>query len=170
MMEFHSFRFTPPTGDRLPFDYLAVRQRQRGAIVSKITIKREDHGLVSRWLHDELKVGDEIDVEAPNGTFIFSAREADSVVLIAGGVGITPMMSTTRYLTETRWPGRIYLVLGFQAPRDFIFRDEITALASSNTNLSVTVAMSRPGDESRSGTLAMSMGGCLPRQCPILVT
>jgi ferredoxin len=48
----------------------------------EITVKREDHGLVSRWLHDELTVGDEIDVEAPNGTFVFTGKEADSLMLI----------------------------------------------------------------------------------------
>jgi ferredoxin-NADP reductase len=34
----------------------------------EITVKREDQGLVSRWLHDELDIGDEVEIEAPNGT------------------------------------------------------------------------------------------------------
>jgi ferredoxin-NADP reductase len=72
----------------------------------EITAKREEHGLVSRWLHDELRLGDEVEVEAPNGTFTFSGKEGESVVLIAGGVGITPRMSAARYLTETKWPAR----------------------------------------------------------------
>ena len=35
------------------------------------------------------------------------------------------MMSVARYLTETGWPGMVHLILGFRAPGDFIFRDEI---------------------------------------------
>ena len=66
-------------------------------------------------------------------------------------MGITPMMSTARYLTETKWPGKVYLILGFRTPRDFIFRKEIAELEARNANLSVTVAMSRPGDEPWSG-------------------
>jgi ferredoxin-NADP reductase len=35
-------------------------------------VKREDDGLVSRWLHDEVRLGDKIEIEAPNGTFFFT--------------------------------------------------------------------------------------------------
>ena len=50
----------------------------------EITVKREDHGLVSRWLHDVLQPGDEVVIAAPNGTFTFTGKEAESVVLIGG--------------------------------------------------------------------------------------
>jgi ferredoxin-NADP reductase len=106
---------------------------------------------VSRWLHDDLRVGDEVEIEAPNGTFVFTGREAESVVLIGGGVGITPMMSVARYLTETGWSGKISLVLGFRTPADFIFQEELKHLEGRNANLSVIVAMSNPGDETWSG-------------------
>jgi len=69
------------------------------------------------------------------------------VILIGGGVGITPMMSAARYLTETGWSGKVHLILGFRAPRDFIFREELVGLEVRNPNLSVTVAMSKPGNE-----------------------
>src|SRR5262245_66591410 len=54
----------------------------------EITVKREMHGLVSRWLHDELKVGGEVEIEAPNGTFVFGGEQAQSIVLIGAGIGI----------------------------------------------------------------------------------
>jgi len=166
-----TFRFRPPDGGQIPFDYLpgqfvtlhiaprGIPTKRSYTISStptwrdriEITVKREDHGLVSRWLHDELRVGDLVEIEAPNGTFFFGGEEAQSVFLIAGGVGITPMMSVARYLTETGWSGKVHLVLGFRAPRDFIFRDELAALQARNANLRVTVAMSRPGDEPWSG-------------------
>jgi ferredoxin-NADP reductase len=94
---------------------------------------------------------DEIEVEAPNGTFYFTGKESDRVLLIGGGVGITPMMSVARYLSETGWPGIIHLILGFRTPRDFIFRDEIAGLKACNSNLRVTVTMSQPDSESWSG-------------------
>ena len=168
-----TFRFRPTHGGQIPFDYLpgqfltlhiaprGIPTKRAYTIAStptwrdriEITVKREDHGLVSRWLHDELRIGDELEIEAPNGNFCFTGKEAASVVLIGGGVGITPMMSVARYLTETSWPGSIYLILGFQAPRDFIFQREIADLESRKANLSVTVTMSRPGDEPWSGTV-----------------
>jgi ferredoxin-NADP reductase/Fe-S-cluster-containing hydrogenase component 2 len=166
-----TFRFRPPDGGSLPFDYLpgqfltlhiaphGIPTKRSYTIAStptwrdriEITVKREAHGLVSRWLHDDLRVGDEVEMEAPNGTFVFTGREAERVVLIGGGVGITPMMSVARYLTETGWSGKVSLILGFRAPGDFIFREELGELAAKNANLSVTVAMSNPGDDAWSG-------------------
>jgi ferredoxin-NADP reductase/Fe-S-cluster-containing hydrogenase component 2 len=162
-----TFRFRPPDGGPIPFMYLpgqfltlhlapgGVATRRSYTIAStptwhdriEITVKREEHGFVSRFLHDELTCGDEVRIEAPNGTFFFTGREAPSVVLIAGGVGMTPLMSATRYLTETGWPGTIHLILGFRTPRDFIFREEIAGLQARNPHLAVTVVMSQPGDE-----------------------
>jgi ferredoxin-NADP reductase len=136
-----TFRFKPPHGEHIPFSYLpgqflTLHVAPRGILTTRsytiastptwrdrieITVKREEHGLVSRWLHDELRIGDEVQIEAPNGTFCFTGKQSESIVLIGGGVGMTPMMSAVRYLTETSWPGQVYLVLGFQAPRDFTF-------------------------------------------------
>jgi ferredoxin-NADP reductase/ferredoxin len=166
-----TFRFRPPDGGTIPFDYLPgqfltlhlaprdIPTRRSYTMAStptwrdrvEITVKREAHGLVSRFLHDEMRVGDEVKVEAPNGTFSFNGVQADSVALIGAGVGITPMMSVARYLAETAWPGKVSLILGFRAPRDFIFRDELEALQARNPNLSVTVTMSRPGSETWAG-------------------
>lgn len=65
-----------------------------------LTVKRESRGAVSRHIVDLLKVGDQIEAAGPVGKFTFTGTEADSIVLIAAGVGITPMVSITRYLTE----------------------------------------------------------------------
>jgi ferredoxin-NADP reductase/Fe-S-cluster-containing hydrogenase component 2 len=181
-----TFRFRPPNGERIPFEYLpgqfltlhvaphGIPTQRSYTIAStptwrdriEITVKREEHGLVSRWLHDELAVGDEIEVEAPNGTFVFTGQEADSVALIGGGVGVTPMMSKARYLTETSWGGAIHLVLGFRAPRDFVFRDEIAALAARNPNLRVTVTMSAPGTEPWRGAIGRIDAALLAASVP----
>jgi ferredoxin-NADP reductase/Fe-S-cluster-containing hydrogenase component 2 len=166
-----TFRFRPAKGAEIPFDYLpgqfltlhiapgGVPTMRSYTIAStptwrdriEITVKREDHGLVSGWLHDELAAGDEVEIEAPNGTFYFNGKDAGSVLLIGGGVGITPMMSAARYLTETGWAGVVHLILGFRTPGDFIFRDEIARLEARDPNLRVTVTMSRPDGEPWSG-------------------
>src|SRR5262249_17240910 len=104
-----------------------------------------------RWLHDELKVGDEVEIEAPNGTFVFNGEDAQRIALIGAGIGITPMMSVARYLTETHWPGDISMLLSFRAPRDFVFREELEELKRRNPNLNTTVTMSGPGGETWSG-------------------
>ncbi len=181
-----TFRFRTRDGIQIPFKYLAgqfltlhieprgIPTKRSYTIAStptwrdriEITVKREDHGLVSRWLHDEVKIGDEIEIQAPKGTFFFTGEEAESVVLIGGGVGITPMMSKARYLTDTNWSGKIYLILGFQSPRDFIFQEELAQLQARNANLGVTVTMSGPGDEPWSGTVGHIDAGLLTAAVP----
>src|SRR3546814_1920988 len=69
-----------------------------------------EQGVVSRYLHDKVVADDLLKVSGPFGAFTFTGTDADSIVLIAGGVGITPMMSVLRYLTDTAWAGDIFFI------------------------------------------------------------
>lgn len=109
----------------------------------EVTVRREPRGAVSRHIVDLLRVGGVIEASGPVGKFTFDGTEAASIVLIAGGVGITPMMSVARYLTERAWPGDIYFLYACKAPTDFIFANEIASLQRAHPNLHVTVVMSR---------------------------
>lgn len=166
-----TFRFVNPKGGDIPFHHVAgqyltldiaphgIATRRSYTIASppnwrdriEITVKREEFGLVSRWLHDDVAVGDLINIEGPGGTFVFSGRECPSVVLIGGGVGITPMMSIARYLTDTQWPGTIYLLTSFLTPRDIIFRREIESLRDRNPRLHVATTVTSPEGDDWSG-------------------
>jgi nitric oxide dioxygenase len=72
----------------------------------RISVKRESYqsespaGKVSNWLHDNLKQGDTILVGQPAGDFIPEVQANETMVLISGGVGITPMISTIKHLAE----------------------------------------------------------------------
>ena len=107
------------------------------------TIKREEPGIFSDYMHDKVKQGDLIEVAAPFGAFTFRGQEADSVVLIGGGVGITPLMAAIRYLFDTAWRGDIFLVYGAQTTEHFIFRDELEYLQRRMPNLHVIATMAR---------------------------
>ena len=67
--------------------------------VYRISVKRD--GLVSSHLHG-LKVGDTLEVRAPGGGFNIDAGERRPAVLLAAGVGITPMISMLRHLVYER--------------------------------------------------------------------
>ncbi|MGF7154327.1 FAD-binding oxidoreductase [Novosphingobium gossypii] len=62
----------------------------------RLSIKRE--GAVSRYLHDSIAVGDVIEARAPAGNFTIDARATRPAVLLAGGVGITPMLAMLRHV------------------------------------------------------------------------
>lgn len=174
-----TFRFSPLDGGPLPFSYLpgqflslTVRRndkpvRRSYTIASspaqrdyvEITVKRVEQGVVSAYLHDQLKEGDQVEVAAPLGSFTFTGREADSIVLIGGGVGITPLMTVIRYLTDHGWPKDIFLLYSCRTSRDFIFREELEYLQRRHANLHVAASMTRAA-----GTDWMGLTGRLTKE------
>ncbi len=115
---------------------------QRGYV--DLTVQREPRGAVSRHTNDLLRVGSRIEAGGPVGKFTFTGAEADSVVLIAGGVGITPLMSIMRYLTEQSWAGDIFFVYSCRTLADFVFANEIAVLQRVNPKLHVAVTVEHP--------------------------
>lgn len=158
-----TFRFVSPGGGRLPFEhrpgqYLVISPEIDGKRVNRsytisspptrtdyceITVKREENGYVSRHLHETLREGDLVNFSAPVGRFVFDGAETDSVVLIAGGVGITPLMSIVRYLTDRNWNGEIYFVYSAKTPADIIFRAELHDLQKRFPNFHLLLTLTR---------------------------
>lgn len=158
-----TFRLADPAGGRLPFTYLPGqfltltvtpdgRAIKRSYTIAsspthrdycEITVRHENLGAVSGFLHERVKEGDRLQVTAPSGRFTFAGQDGDSIVLIAGGVGVTPMMSVIRYLTDRSWPGEIFLVYGCKADDDVIYREELEYLARRYPNLHVRLVAER---------------------------
>lgn len=109
-----------------------------------VTVKREESGIFSRYLHDTIHEGDELQVMAPSGAFVFRGQEANNIVLIGGGVGITPLMSIVRYLLDISWKGEIHLLYGVKTISDFIFREELEYLQKRHPNLTVVAIVEQP--------------------------
>jgi glycine betaine catabolism B len=114
----------------------------------ELSIKREPMGLASRFIHEHLKVGDILKVSGPSGKFVFTGDNASGVFLIAGGVGITPVMSILRYLTDRAWTGAINFLIVAKTEQDLIFRDELRWLQSRHPNLHICVTLTRPDSSS----------------------
>ena len=98
----------------------------------------------SRWLLDNLKPGSALTLSAPEGDFVLDNQILNSpdaeLSLIAAGSGITPIRAILRSLHQRNGerPGmHIRLVYLCRDPGEFIFRDEITALASAWPALTV---------------------------------
>lgn len=161
--EVRTFRLVPGEGVDLPFDYLPGQYLNLALVIDgrkatrsytiassptrrgycEITVKRESRGTASKYLHDHIREGDLLNVSAPAGRFTFTGKEAESLVLIAGGVGITPLMSKVRYLTDRGWPGEIFFLICVRAESDIIFREELEYLQRRHPNLHVTVTLTR---------------------------
>lgn len=114
----------------------------------EITVKRVRDGRGgSARVHHALREGARVRVTAPAGRFTFTGAGVERVLLLAGGVGITPLMAMTRYLTDRGWPGTIHLVFSVRTPADVIFADELAGLGRRFPNLRLCVVATRAGDD-----------------------
>lgn len=73
-----------------------------GQAAHRISVKREEQGLGSGWLHDHLAEGDVIEVAAPRGSFVLDEASSRPVLLLAGGVGLTPLLAMLHRLAQTQ--------------------------------------------------------------------
>jgi glycine betaine catabolism B len=157
-----TFRLGLASGEKLPFDYLpgqylnialsiaGQRVNRSYTIASsptqtqycELTVKKSLLGYASLHLHEMLTQGATLKISAPAGRFVFTGADADSVVLIAGGVGITPLMSIVRYLCDRSWAGAIHLIVSQRTQADIVFSDELTQLQRRFANLHLTPTLS----------------------------
>jgi ferredoxin-NADP reductase/predicted pyridoxine 5'-phosphate oxidase superfamily flavin-nucleotide-binding protein len=99
----------------------------------RISVKRE--GAVSQFLHDHVREGDLIEARAPAGDFTIDAKEKRPAVLLAAGVGITPMIAMTRHLLfegfRTRGIRRTYIFQAARTKAERAFDEELSTLVEA---------------------------------------
>jgi ferredoxin-NADP reductase len=122
----------------------------------RVTVKRQlapsdssdvAHGVGSGYLHDNVQEGDIVDVKAPSGHFHLDPAGEGGVVLIGGGIGVTPMLSMLNTLVARQSRREIWLVYSVRNNGDHIMSDTLTTAARENPNVHVVVCYSRPLDE-----------------------
>lgn len=96
----------------------------------RVAVKRIPDGRFSNFANTILKVGDEIEVMTPLGTFTtdFDKDTAKDYLFFAGGSGITPVMALVKTILHTAPNSKIYLVYGNRGYEHIIFREEIDKL------------------------------------------
>ena len=96
----------------------------------RVTVKRVAGGLGSNWLCDQVRAGDTLQVLPPAGVFTPRSLEGD-FVLLAGGSGITPVLSILRSVLASG-AGRVALIYANRDERSVIFRDTLNELARAH--------------------------------------
>ncbi len=95
-----------------------------------VTVKRIGRGLFSNWVGDQLKPGDTVEVMVPHGSFTteFAEEWTRHLVGIAGGSGITPVMSLIKTLLREEPQSRFTLLYGNRDSSSVIFLEALAAL------------------------------------------
>jgi nitric oxide dioxygenase len=114
----------------------------------RISVKREEKGLISRYLHDNINICDEVEITEPLGEFILKENNKP-LVLISGGIGITPMMSMLyKAIEEGRKVKFIQAVINSNV---HTFKKDLKDLAEKYDNVDVEFFYSSPLETDKLG-------------------
>lgn len=109
----------------------------------------EERASGSRYFHRDVKVGTSLAVEAPQGAFFLDPTDELPVVLIAGGIGVTPILSMAAAMIHRRDRRPIYLFGGFRNSSEHPFKARLAELAAATPNLQLDISYSRPLEHDR---------------------
>jgi glycine betaine catabolism B len=102
-------------------------------------------GLVSNWLHDNLKIGSQIKLcGGAMGKFTCGTNPPPKLLMISAGSGITPMLSMARWLYDTAINCDLVFFYSDRTPNDIIMRQELELLASRQANFRLAITVTRP--------------------------
>jgi ferredoxin-NADP reductase len=110
----------------------------------ELAVKASARHPVARWVHECAAVGDRVRVSQGQGPFVYLPEMSDNVVLIGGGVGVTPLLSIFRHVRDARLSTRVHLVYSVSDSREILFRDELEAAACDHDNLHVSITVTQP--------------------------
>ncbi|HEX9447898.1 MAG TPA: nitric oxide dioxygenase, partial [Dongiaceae bacterium] len=162
-----------PVPDFVPGQFVSVRGRAGdGTIIQprqyslsdapngdylRLSIKRETgaadrpDGLISNWMHDGVDEGAIIELSPPFGDFRLHVDRDTPVVLISGGVGLTPMVAMLNHLVQAQPARQVAFVHGARHRRVHALNNHVRNLAARHPKLSVTVFYEEIGATDRLG-------------------
>jgi ferredoxin-NADP reductase/ferredoxin len=122
----------------------------------KVSIKRLDPprdmlqaspGVSSNFFHKELTEDDIVDVKAPAGNFTLDLSKHTPVVLIGGGIGVTPMLSMLEGIYGSDSRRETWLFYGIKNGDEYIMPERLRELAADHENIHIQICYSNPRDQ-----------------------
>ena len=121
----------------------------------RVTIKRQGPppsapdappGVSSSHFHDRIEVGAIVDIKSPRGQFFLDSTRSTPVVLIGGGIGITPVLSMLNHIAVTNSRRETWLFLGVRHGGEHVMKTHLQEIVDEYPNLNLVVAYSNPRD------------------------
>jgi len=157
--QFLTFQLAVPSGsDRSPLIRCYSLSDRPRSDCYRISVKRIPPpagrpelpaGAASNYLHDRVREGDRLLVKAPSGHFFLQQDEQVPLVLIAGGIGITPLLSMLNTLLAGGSRRELWLFYGVRHGGELIMRDHLQSLARAHSNFHLHLCFSdaRPDEQ-----------------------
>lgn len=108
-----------------------------------LAIKTSSSHPVTRWLHAAHE-GDEVNITRGQGPFVFLPDMGEDIVLIGGGVGITPLLSIFRHVRDVSPETHATLYYSVSQPEEILFRAELEESARRHNHLSLELTVTQP--------------------------
>ncbi|MDY0883055.1 NO-inducible flavohemoprotein [Dongia soli] len=123
----------------------------------RLSIKRETgleerpDGMISNWMHDKIEEGSVVELSPPFGDFFLHTDRETPVVLISGGVGLTPMMAMLNHLVRKQPQRRVVFVHGARHRGVHALNGHVRDLAERHPQVSVKVFYEKVGNDDKPG-------------------
>ena len=106
---------------------------QKGFI--DLAVKKIGTNPVTKYLHDGVKLGDTVYVDGGYGDFFFTKDMGTSVVLISGGIGVTPLLGILRYIQDEAPEVQATMLYSAKSQEEFLFHNEFLEIEKKNENI-----------------------------------
>jgi ferredoxin-NADP reductase len=154
-------RLTAPDGYQASRSY-SIASAPDGSGEIELTVERLEDGEVSSFLHDDLAVGDQLEVRGPiGGWFVWTGDTY--ALLVAGGSGIVPLMAMLRLARRSGRSDLVTLVVSARSPDDLYYATELPGPET-------TIVYTRSVPPSWPRAPGHLTGGDLPTKVPADVT
>ena len=104
-------------------------------------------GLSSNFFHDHLNEGDVVDVAAPNGHFFMDTKSERPIVLIGGGIGLTPVLSMLNTIALSESKRETWFFYGVRNKTEHAMAEHLHQLAEKHDNINLVVCYSQPTED-----------------------
>jgi propane monooxygenase reductase component len=140
----------PGTEEHRSFSMANTSSREDGRL--EFVIKVYSDGLFSRYLDDELKIGERLNLSGPFGVFTLRESHDCNLVFVGGGAGMAPILSLLRSMSDRGITRKANFYYGARTRADLCFEDELRALEGSLPGFRYVPALSEPdGDPDWAG-------------------
>ncbi|MBB6305479.1 MOSC and FAD-binding oxidoreductase domain-containing protein [Rhizobium leucaenae] len=146
--QFVVLRLRPRSGPTILRSYSL--SGEAGIDLYRVSVKREQHGLASNFIAENVNAGDLVEMSAPRGDFKLLPGEAP-IVLLSAGIGATPLLAMLHALATETSTRRIWWIYGARNGREHPFAEEVDDLLSRLRNAHRHICYSAPDPGDRQG-------------------
>ncbi|MDG3085234.1 hybrid-cluster NAD(P)-dependent oxidoreductase [Vibrio hannami] len=112
-----------------------------------ISVKRVNGGRVSNWILDNIRVGDVLVADTPQGAFYLNEKSDAPLLLMSAGSGVTPMLSMLRYLADHNQINNVVFYHQCSTAEDIPYQSELDELNRKFEGLKVIISLSQAHQE-----------------------